>query len=104
LKRFRPLKDHRVVQRYLRAVESAEAGAWHTLVYGLVLSVYSLPLRQGLFDYARHTFSGFARSLAGYLHLSAPDFQNLLAGIEAQLPGEVDQILTRCTPARPPRK
>ena len=45
LQRLRPLRDHRLVQRYLAAVEQGEAQGWHTLVYGLTLSVYSLPLR-----------------------------------------------------------
>ena len=43
----RPLRDQRLVQRYLTAVEQGEAQGWHTLVYGLTLAVYSLPLRQG---------------------------------------------------------
>ena len=48
LQKLRPLRDQRVVQRYLQAVESNQADGWHTLVYGLTLAVYSLPLRQGL--------------------------------------------------------
>ncbi|HSA02243.1 MAG TPA: hypothetical protein P5055_16045, partial [Candidatus Paceibacterota bacterium] len=41
---LRPLKDQRVVQRYWSAVEEGEAEAFHPLVYGLILAVYSLPL------------------------------------------------------------
>ena len=55
LQKLRPLRDDRVVQRYLHAVESHEAHGWHTLVYGLTLAVYSLPLRQGLLGYAHQT-------------------------------------------------
>jgi len=47
LKRFRSLRDHRLVQRYLKAVGEGRAHGWHTLVYGITLSVYSLPLIQG---------------------------------------------------------
>src|SRR6266516_3530699 len=47
LKRLRPLRDHRLLQRYLRAVEEGAAQGWHTLVYGVTLSVYSLPVLQG---------------------------------------------------------
>ena len=32
LQKLRPLRDQRVVQRYLHAVESGEAHGWHTLV------------------------------------------------------------------------
>src|SRR5690242_15842649 len=52
LQRLRPLRDQRIVQRYLHAVESGQAHGWHTLVYGLTLAIYSLPLRQGLLGYA----------------------------------------------------
>src|SRR6266540_4768126 len=48
LKRLRPLRDHRLLQRYLRAVDEGTAHGWHTLVYGVTLSVYSLPVIQGL--------------------------------------------------------
>lgn len=46
LQRLRPLRDHRLVQRYLEAVDQQQAHGWHTLVFGLTLAVYSLPVRQ----------------------------------------------------------
>jgi len=55
LQKLRPLRDQRMVQRYLQAVDGGQANAWHTLVYGLTLAVYSLPLRQGLLGYAHQT-------------------------------------------------
>jgi urease accessory protein UreF len=59
LENLRPLRDDRFVRRYLGAVDEGRASAWHTLVYGLTLSVYSLPLRQGLVSYAAQTTRGF---------------------------------------------
>lgn len=59
LESLRPLQDDRFLRRYLAAVEEGRANAWHTLVYGLTLSVYSLPLRQGLISYAAQTTRGF---------------------------------------------
>ena len=59
LEQLRPLRDDRFVRRYLAAVEEGRACAWHTLIYGLTLSVYSLPLRQGLVSYAAQTTRGF---------------------------------------------
>src|SRR5947207_15311616 len=70
LKRLRPLRDQRLVQRYLRAVQTGEARAWHTVVYGVILSLYSLPLRQCLVSYAQQTTLGFIRSAAGSLRLT----------------------------------
>jgi hypothetical protein len=65
LSRMRPLRDDRTVQRYLAAVESGRACGWHTLVYGLTLAVYSLPLRQGLLFYARETLAALAGAADG---------------------------------------
>lgn len=59
LERLRPLRDDRFVRRYLGAVETGQAAGWHVLVYGMTLSVYSLPLRQGLASYAAQTVRGF---------------------------------------------
>ncbi|MBI3414992.1 MAG: hypothetical protein HY043_06665, partial [Verrucomicrobia bacterium] len=58
LKRLRPLRDARLVQRYLSAVEAGQAHGWHTLVFGIGLHLYSLPLRQGLIGYAQQTLAG----------------------------------------------
>jgi len=60
LERLRPLRDERLTQRYLAAVESGQANGWHTVVYGIMLAIYSWPLRQGLIHYGRETISGLA--------------------------------------------
>ena len=70
LRRLRPLRDVRVVQRYLTAVEAGRSHAWHTVVYGLTLAVYSLPIRQGLMSYARQTLQGFIHAAARPLRVS----------------------------------
>ncbi len=59
LLKLRPLRDERVLQRYREAVELGVAQGWHTVVYGLTLAIYSLPLRQGLLGYAHQTTRGF---------------------------------------------
>src|SRR6266545_6373339 len=79
LKRLRPLRDQRLVQRYLHAVQTGEAHAWHTVVYGVILSLYSLPLRQCLLSYAQQTTLGFIRCAAGRLRLTAAGCQDLLS-------------------------
>lgn len=67
LARLRPLRDLRLVQRYLAAVETDAANGWHTLVYGVTLAVYSLPIRQGLNAYADRALEGFVKSSASPL-------------------------------------
>ena len=94
LQKLRPLRDERVVQRYLRAVESGEAHGWHTLVFGLTLAVYSLPLRQGLLGYAHHTTRGFIYAATRGLRLSARQHNALFDGLCAELPRAVDAVLT----------
>lgn len=95
LKRLRPLRDQRMVQRYLRAVEEERSTGWHTLVYGMILSVFSLPLRQGLLTYARQTLSGFVRAASGQLALTEMQCENLLDEITHSLPSDLDQEMKR---------
>jgi len=94
LRKLRPLRDDRVVQRYLHAVESRQAGGWHTLVYGLTLAVYSLPLRQGLLGYAHQTTRGFIYAAAYNLRLSEHQCRALFDSLCARLPAAVDGLLT----------
>jgi urease accessory protein UreF len=95
LRKLRPLRDDRVVQRYLQAVESGQAHGWHTLVYGLTLAVYSLPLRQGLLGYAHQTTRGFIYSAARMLHLSERQCRQLFDDLCADMPQAVEQLLRR---------
>lgn len=93
LQRLRPLRDLRIVQRYLAAVDSGEAHGWHTLVYGLTLAVYSLPLRQGLLGYAHQTTRGFIQSAARSLKFSEKASRDLLQELCAPFPAAVDSLL-----------
>ena len=90
LKRLRPLRDQRLVQRYLKAVEGEKANGWHTLVYGLTLSLYSQPVLQGLVSYERQTLLGFIHAAARPLRLSERDGQDLLEQLSPGLPGNMD--------------
>ena len=93
MQRLRPLRDQRLVQRYLAAVEEGTANGWHTLVYGLTLAVYSLPLRPGLIGYAQRTTRGFIQSAARSLKLSKADSEAFVAEFSAGLPSAVESLL-----------
>lgn len=95
LQKLRPLRDERMVQRYLIAVESGEAHGWHTLVYGLTLVVYSLPLRQGLHAYAQQTTRGFIQAAARPLQLTEAQCRALFDELCAGLPAAVDLLTGR---------
>ena len=77
LEQLRPLRDDRFVRRYLAATDDGLANAWHTLVYGLTLSVYSHPLRQGLVNYAAQTTRGFIQLGVAGLNYSEADCRTL---------------------------
>ena len=95
LQKLRPLRDERIVQRYLHAVESGEAYGWHTLVYGLTLVLYSLPLRQGLLGYAHQTTRGFIHAAARSLKLTEADCGALFEKLCEPLPAAVESLLPK---------
>ena len=99
LQKLRPLRDQRMIQRYLFTVDSGEAHGWHTLVYGLTLEVYSLPLRQGLLGYAHQTTRGFIYSAARMLQLSERQCRSVFEEHCAGLPNAVENLLRRNLPA-----
>lgn len=95
LRRLRPLRDQKLVQRYLKSIEAGEASGWHTLVYGVTLSVYSLPPRQGLLVYARQTLAGFARGAARALKLPEAELVSLIESASADLPQPINALVDR---------
>ena len=94
LRKLRPLRDERLIQRYLRAVEAGEANGWHTLVYGVTLAIYSLPLRQGLLGYSHQTTRGFIYAAARPLRLSERTCRAVFDGLSAGLATSVAGLLT----------
>lgn len=98
LQKLRPLRDERGVQRYLAAAESGEAHGWHTLVYGLTLAIYSLPLRPGLLGYAHQTTRGFILAAARALKLKEADCRALFEELCASLPRAVESLITKSAP------
>jgi len=97
LQKLRPLRDQRIVQRYLAAVENDEARGWHTIVFGMTLAIYSLPLRQGLLGYAFQTTRGFIHSAARELHVSEKKCRTLLEEICDPIPAAVETLLGELT-------
>ncbi len=93
LENLRPLRDDRFVRRYLAAVGEGRANAWHTLVYGLTLSVYSLPLRQGLINYAAQTTRGFIQLGVAGLNYSEADCRRVFDEVCNQLNSEISSML-----------
>ncbi len=86
LARLRPLRDERVVRRYADSVEAGNAEGWHTLVYGISMALYSLPLRQGLLHYARETLGTLAKNFGESARIDA---------LMDRVPAAVESALTK---------
>lgn len=95
LQRLRPIRGERTVQRYVRAVEQGEATGWHTIVYGITLALYSLPVRQGLMHYAYRTMGGFVRAAARSLPLTESDCRDLVQDMCEDLPQAIESTLAQ---------
>jgi urease accessory protein UreF len=102
LGRLRPMRDQRVVQRYLAAIEAGRARGWHTLVYGVSLAMFSLPLRQGLQHYAEQTLGGFIGSAARRLHLSEAQGEALTSEQHAHVPHLIQSATLPLAQLSPP--
>jgi len=93
LRRLRPLRYERVAQRYLKAVEDTRANGWHTLVFGLTLALYSVPVRQGLLNYAQYTLRGFVYGAATALALSETSCRELVQSFCEDIPARLETLL-----------
>jgi hypothetical protein len=93
LRKLRSLKDERVVRKYWDAVQAKQANGWHTIVFGIVLAIYSIPLRQGLHHYSRQTIRGFLEAGAGKLRLREGEIDEMESGLLVGLPAIVEKLL-----------
>ena len=85
------------------AVEAGAAHGWHTLVYGMTLAVYSLPVLPGLMSYERQTLLGFMHAVSRSLRLSENDCRDLLDQLSPTLPSTMTPILGEDEDPRPPK-
>jgi len=93
LSRLRPLRDERVVQRMLEAVQTGKSPGHHHIVFGLTMAVYSIPARQGLADYAQGALEALISSAAGKLNLTQDDRNALFARSQSRLPEAIDRMV-----------
>lgn len=82
---MRGMRDHRAVWRYCDAIRQREAKGWHTVVYGVVLAAYSIPLRQGLQNYCLQTLGGFVDSAARRFNWESGQAESEKAALEARV-------------------
>jgi urease accessory protein UreF len=94
LRRLRPLRDHRVIQRYLTAVDDGQANGWHPLVFGMTLSVFSLPLYQGLMRHGEECLCGLTAAAATSHRLPQNTCRQSLNLAFAELPQTIEHAIT----------
>ena len=99
IRRLRPVKHNRVVQRYLAASDEGLVHSWHTLVFGMTLGLYSLPLRQGLVHYAEKTLGGFIAAIQHRHGLTPAACDEILQCAVAEVPAAVNKLVD--APGRP---
>ena len=88
------MRDARVVRRYIEAVDAGKASGWHPVVYGVLLAVHSIPLRQGMAHHALQVASVLARSTEGHLgHDSERTAAGFVAEVAASIPALLDPAL-----------
>lgn len=92
---MRGMKDHRTVWRYCDAIRTKKAFGWHTVVYGVVLAAFSIPIRQGIVNYCEQLINGFADSAAARLDLGAEDLALVKLETIAEMSLFIDQAVTR---------
>ena len=93
LQRLRPLTDQRFARRFREAVEQGRALPWHTVVFGVTLAIYSLPLRPGLLHYARQMLGGFLAAAPPLPPLDASAAEEMLAELCGDLSAGVEAVL-----------
>ena len=93
LSRLRPLRDERVVQRMLEAVQAGKTPGHHLIVFGLTMAVYSIPARQGLADYAQFALNALIATKARKLRLTQDDRDTLFSHSQSRLPEAIDRMV-----------
>lgn len=93
LARLRPLRDVRVVQRYLDAIADGRAHGWHPVVYGVWLAVFGIPLRQGLVQYAEQTLGALLDSVPSSPSMPEAGREAVHAQVVSALPSRLAALV-----------
>ncbi len=98
LRRLRPVRNS-TLQRYLQAVDTEDATGWHVVVFGLLMALFSLPLRQGLVHYATKTQHSLVDSASARLAVTPTQRLVLLQECDAPVSAAVQAVLPHFEPA-----
>ena len=91
LRLLKPMYDQRMVQRFRKCVVAGEARGWNPIVFGIFLSIHSVPVREGLVQFGTQLWSGLVTGAREGCHLPAGECTELLGEYLDRLPGWIEE-------------
>ncbi|MBT3596861.1 MAG: hypothetical protein HN505_12890 [Verrucomicrobia bacterium] len=101
LRKLRGMRDVRLLSRYRSSVLEGNAHGWHMLVYGIVLHLFSIPIRQGLAKYQTQVLLGFAQSACQSLQWSQSEWSKVECVIQKMPLPSLESLSPRSQPESP---
>ena len=85
------------MQRFSKCVVAGEARGWNPIVFGMFLSIHSVPVREGLLQFGRKIWSGFVNGVEESCALSDAEWSGLLGESIDRLPGWIEGVIAQST-------
>ena len=94
LRLLKPMYDQRMVQRFRKCVVAGEARGWNPVVFGVFLSIHSVPVREGLVQFGTQLWNGFVNGAQKSCRLPDGECTELLGEYLERLPGWIEEVVT----------
>ena len=95
LRLLKPMYDQRMMQRFRKCVVAGEARGWNPIVFGMFLSIHSVPVREGLLQFGRQIWSGFVNGVQDSCALPDEECSTLLGETIDRLPGWIEEVIAQ---------
>ena len=95
LRMLKPMHDQRMMQRFRKCVVAGEARGWNPVVFGMFLSIHSVPVREGLLQFGRQIWSGFINGVQEEHGLKETECSALLTEYLNRLPGWIEDVIAQ---------
>lgn len=95
LRLLKPMYDQRMVQRFRKCVVAGEARGWNPIVFGMFLSIHSVPVREGLVQYGTRLWSGLVNGAQESGRLPERECAELLGEYLDRLPGWIEEVVSQ---------
>jgi urease accessory protein UreF len=97
LRLLKPMYDQRMIQRFRKCVVTGEARGWNPIVFGMFLSIHSMPVREGLLQFGRQIWSGIVNGVQESCALSDEECNVLLGETIDRLPDWIEEVIAQST-------